>query len=619
MELIEEIGSIAILIVGVILVASVLIGAVVEALKLLLQSAQSVSVTIFRWLILPLALAFVAVLLGAFSVLAAVVGAFPSYGTALLRTLGRAAALPLPRDTIRVIHAEADRAYWEQQGIPFYPRPSHYQRPIKEVGIPGWQILACLGLLAVFPMKVGIDRLIREPAAGVDQHLETMDEVEQDARNQPQTSTSVRAGLDMGNEARADVVGAVPAVAEGNHSVRGRLEQAEEVHAQMRVGLDMGDEARAKVVEAVPAAARGNRSVQGRLEQAEDVHTQPPSGIVDLPVPALTNVPEQRDSGHPVLQPRTVRASSELRSRYNRFSPRMAFDNNVDTAWGEGVSGSGAGEWIEASFDDRYEISRLEIATGYDAVSDEHGDLFHLNAHVRRLRVEADGQLLVRREVGESERRVVLTDLGEARTIRLVAEQVWAGRRWDDLHISDVVMWGSPLGSETDNDEGEGQVETARHDQRDARPTRQADCELSVRASSELRSRSNQFAPRMAFDGDPDTAWGEGVSGHGAGEWIEANFDDPCEISRLEIATGYDAVSNQHGDLFHLNAHVRRLRVEVDGRVVRRIDILESQRQIVLTDLGIGRSVRLVAEQVWPGTRWDDLHISEVSIATRPR
>lgn len=139
----------------------------------------------------------------------------------------------------------------------------------------------------------------------------------------------------------------------------------------------------------------------------------------------------------------------------------------------------------------------------------------------------------------------------------------------------------------------------------------------SVRASSFIRNarQHNPHPPEHAFDNDPRTAWNENSPGPGDGEWIEAQFRRPMRVHRIRIATGWDASSARHGDLFSLNSHLRVVRFTMDGGISRTIDVGEEQRTVVVEGLDIvTRRVRIDAISVWPGTHWEDLCISDGAI-----
>ena len=141
---------------------------------------------------------------------------------------------------------------------------------------------------------------------------------------------------------------------------------------------------------------------------------------------------------------------------------------------------------------------------------------------------------------------------------------------------------------------------------------------ISMRASSFINNPDHPFSASLAFDGDQRTAWNESGPGPGRGEWIEADFGEPVRIRRLTITTGWDFPSPRHGDLFPLNSHLRRARVTFDGGSARDESVGDDQRTLVINVDVVARVVRLRAIDVYPGTRWSDLCISEFSIEGAP-
>ena len=59
-----------------------------------------------------------------------------------------------------------------------------------------------------------------------------------------------------------------------------------------------------------------------------------------------------------------VSASSVYANDYSNYTPLILYDGNKWTAWIEGVSGAGIGEYIMLHFDDAYAISKFSILTG---------------------------------------------------------------------------------------------------------------------------------------------------------------------------------------------------------------------------------------------------------------
>jgi len=84
----------------------------------------------------------------------------------------------------------------------------------------------------------------------------------------------------------------------------------------------------------------------------------------------------------------------------------------------------------------------------------------------------------------------------------------------------------------------------------------------------------------------------------------------------VSIDTGWRYNSPRNGDLFTANSHMRRLRVTFDGGGAGSFerDVAVDQQEVVLNVDATARTVRVTALDVYPGTRWADLCISEISI-----
>lgn len=142
--------------------------------------------------------------------------------------------------------------------------------------------------------------------------------------------------------------------------------------------------------------------------------------------------------------------------------------------------------------------------------------------------------------------------------------------------------------------------------------------ETPCRPAAYAASRSIEVPGRRgypisnAFDGTNDTAWGvtDAVPGE---EWIEITMPSGSHVARLWLTTGYDKIHQRSGDLFSLNAHLRRFTVTTDAGS-QTVDVGHDQR---VADVRLGattRRIRIGIESVWPGERWQDLHVSEIRV-----
>ena len=118
------------------------------------------------------------------------------------------------------------------------------------------------------------------------------------------------------------------------------------------------------------------------------------------------------------------------------------------------------------------------------------------------------------------------------------------------------------------------------------------------------------------LDGDPTTAWAEGVEGYGVGEWISLTFDNPIRLSKLKIWNGYQKIKNDRfGDRYTGNPRPERIRVTTDHESlnVTLFDI-KAPQDIALVGRET-RTVRVEIRSVYQGHKnWFDTAICEVEV-----
>lgn len=89
----------------------------------------------------------------------------------------------------------------------------------------------------------------------------------------------------------------------------------------------------------------------------------------------------------------------------------------------------------------------------------------------------------------------------------------------------------------------------------------------------------------------------------------------PQLVQRVRVTTGWNHTSPRGEDLFTANSHLRRVRLVLGPRTRVERDVGADEREVVFDGLDAETAtVRIEAVSVWPGTRWADLCIGEVSI-----
>ena len=137
-----------------------------------------------------------------------------------------------------------------------------------------------------------------------------------------------------------------------------------------------------------------------------------------------------------------------------------------------------------------------------------------------------------------------------------------------------------------------------------------------VVASSELRSQgSASYRVSNINDWNHETAWVEGVSGYGVGQWIEFRdvYGDGT-ITSINILNGYVKSDKAWSE----NSRVKRLKVYLNGRPVCILELQNSrslqtfQVQNLLGNASYIGKLRFEIMEVYPGTKYQDTAISDI-------
>ncbi len=130
---------------------------------------------------------------------------------------------------------------------------------------------------------------------------------------------------------------------------------------------------------------------------------------------------------------------------------------------------------------------------------------------------------------------------------------------------------------------------------------------IGVQASSQ---QSDDFNPGNTRDDRVDTAWVEGAQSAGIGEWIAFTFQ-PQTIQYVEIYPGYGKSS----ELFYANNRIKRATLIFSDGTRAAVQLFDQMRlqTVVLPKPVRASSLRLIIEEVYPGTKYEDTVISEIN------
>ena len=136
-------------------------------------------------------------------------------------------------------------------------------------------------------------------------------------------------------------------------------------------------------------------------------------------------------------------------------------------------------------------------------------------------------------------------------------------------------------------------------------------------ASSHLPTdRGGQYQSWMATDGALETSWVEGVAGPGIGEWFMLTFPSAVEISHVDLDVGCDS----DVEIFYANNRIKRATLIFSNG--EQIDVtLPDFRGMQTIDLAyiFGPNietifVKLVIQEVYPGSKYDDTCLAEIAV-----
>jgi len=128
-------------------------------------------------------------------------------------------------------------------------------------------------------------------------------------------------------------------------------------------------------------------------------------------------------------------ASSEKSS----YSAGEIGDYDARTAWSEDVPGAGVGEWLELRPEVPKPLAAITIRPGF-AASEK---LFAANARPKTVSVELNGEHKFTASIPDRNEdcRIPVSGYGKpVKTVRLVFEDVWRGKKYDDLCVADVKL-----------------------------------------------------------------------------------------------------------------------------------------------------------------------------------
>lgn len=140
--------------------------------------------------------------------------------------------------------------------------------------------------------------------------------------------------------------------------------------------------------------------------------------------------------------------------------------------------------------------------------------------------------------------------------------------------------------------------------------------DLSIEASSEHTGQaSNNYSADNLTDGNPETAWVEGVYGYGHGEVITVSTKGKYIVEGFAVRNGYC----KPGGAWWENARIRKFFICLNDTplmVVELFDTMDMQVIVFPENLSLDEDDRLTFEilEIYPGAMYHDAAVSELSL-----
>ena len=140
---------------------------------------------------------------------------------------------------------------------------------------------------------------------------------------------------------------------------------------------------------------------------------------------------------------------------------------------------------------------------------------------------------------------------------------------------------------------------------------------MSIYASSELTESVGTHYADYMIDNDAKTAWVEGASGDGEGEYFTVKFDTEVELGGFIISNGYFKSSK----LYDQNGKIDELLVEFDDGTFEKVELEDYSNSIIndsYSDMVIfekyhkTKSVTFTIVSTYSGSKYSDTCVSEI-------
>ena len=135
----------------------------------------------------------------------------------------------------------------------------------------------------------------------------------------------------------------------------------------------------------------------------------------------------------------------------------------------------------------------------------------------------------------------------------------------------------------------------------------------NVYASSHLIQKSMNYKVENVIDDNPSTAWIEGVSDDGIGQFIQFSSNNTFRVDKIDIINGF----SKNQKTYMKNNRVKKVIIEFSDKSQQVYDLEDNNMEYQTIDIGgiNTNSVKVIIQEVYTNGRvYKDTCISEISV-----
>lgn len=139
-----------------------------------------------------------------------------------------------------------------------------------------------------------------------------------------------------------------------------------------------------------------------------------------------------------------IHASSHLIQKSMNYKVENVIDNNPSTAWIEGVSDDGIGQFIQFSSNNTFRVDKIDIINGFS----KNQKTYMKNNRVKKVTIEFSDKSQQVYELEDNNMEYQTIDIGGINTnsVKVIIQEVYTnGRVYKDTCISEISVYGQEL------------------------------------------------------------------------------------------------------------------------------------------------------------------------------